>query len=210
MRWGPSVLHHMPTCIWGGWERDIFFPRDDLAPLLDNVVCWYRYINDVLVFWSGSEIQLQQVMQIITINHFNLKFTVNYSQTDINFLDLNISIDGQGLVHSFLYRKPSAGNMILHASSSHPEPLVESIPYSQYLRLRRNCSRDSDFQSTSKDLYYRLQSRGYSHKCLKHAYNRVKVQKISALIFTSKHKSKADTVRLIAKYSNQHKKMRNI
>lgn len=72
------------------------------------------------------------------------------SQSNISFLDLVISIDAQGKLDSSLYRKPSAGNTILHAQSSHPVSLVKSIPYSQYLRVKWNCSKDSDFQIAAR------------------------------------------------------------
>lgn len=39
-----------------------------------------------------------------------------------------------------LFRKSTAGNTILHSFSFHPRPLVESIPYGQYLCIKRNCS----------------------------------------------------------------------
>lgn len=91
---------------------------------------------------------------------------------------------------------------MLHASSSHPEPLLKS--------LKQNCSRDIDFQKSSLELYQRLKSKGYSHKCLKRAYNRVKTQRRSSLIFSLKHQNKANTVRVITRYSNQHKEMRDI
>lgn len=121
-----------------------------------------------------------------------------------------ISIDTNGKFDSSLYRKPSAGNTILHARSFHPDSLVKSIPYSQYLRLKRNCSRDSDFQASAKDLYDKLRVQGFSHTCLKRAYNRVNVQKRDSLNFASKPPKKVDTVRVITRYSNQHNEIRKI
>lgn len=50
------------------------------------------------------------------------------------------------------FRKLTAGNTILHATSAHPQPLVQSIPYSQYLRLRRNCSTDDSFSLETNPL----------------------------------------------------------
>ena len=172
----------------GGWERSLF-SRDDLAPFLDKVVSWYRYIDDVLLFWTGTESELRDFVTAISDNEFNLRFTMDHSSTEIHFLDLTVSIDEQGMIFSSLYRKPTAGNTILHAGSAHPESLVNSIPYSQYLRIRRNCSRDEDFRIHSTNLYHRLKQRGYSHRCLKRAYNRVKPQQRSSLIFSKGQKN---------------------
>lgn len=187
-----------------GWEKDVF-SRDDLAHPSEKVVSWHRYI-----FWSGSESELYEFLRLISINDFNLRFTMEHSQTRINFLDLTISIDVNGKLDSSLYRKPSAGNTILHANSSHPDALLRSIPYSQYLQLKRNCSKDLDFQIAAKDLYERLLAQGYSHACLKRAYNRVNAQRRDSLIFSSKPPKKVDTIRIITRYSNQHNEIRKI
>ena len=63
------------------------------------------------------------------------------SNCSVTFLDINISVQDNNLatsvpVHSYL----------LH-SSSHTFHVKDSIPYSQFLRLRRLCSDDSDLIS---------------------------------------------------------------
>lgn len=88
------------------------------------------------------------------------------------FLDLEIYINGDGSLGSSLFRNPSAGNTLLHATSSHLTPLLKSIPYSQYLHLQRNCTTEEDFLKAASDLYSRLRDRGYSHNCLKKAFNK--------------------------------------
>lgn len=70
-------------------------------------------------------------MDQLAINTYNLNFTIQCSQLKIIFLHLQIHIDTGGNLHSFLYLKPSAGNMILHASSAHPQSLLNSIPFEE-------------------------------------------------------------------------------
>lgn len=81
-------------------------------------------------------------MDILKINQYDLKFTMTFDQQFVSFLDISIYVNLDGTVGFFLYRKPSVGNPVLHATSSHPKPLISSIPYSQYLRLKINCSRE--------------------------------------------------------------------
>lgn len=114
-----------------------------------------------------------QFMDLISNNDYNLKFTMNCDQQKISFLDVEIFINEEGLVGSSLYRKSSAGNTILHATSSHPKPLLRSIPYSQYLWIKRKCSQETNFQKEAQELYSRLKNRGYGHTCFKKAYNKV-------------------------------------
>lgn len=112
---------------------------------------------------------------------------MSYSDTMITFLDVEILKNVHGGLSSGLFRKSTAGNTILYASSAHPDPLVQSIPYSQYQRLRRNFSTDESFQVEANLLRQRLLSRGYSHSCLKKAFSRV-----------------------ITKYINKHKNIQEI
>lgn len=92
----------------------------------------------------------------------------------------------------------------------HPAPLLKNIPYSQYLRIKQNCSRNCDFQKAADDLYCRLKSRGYSHSCLKGAYNRVIKKDQNSLIFSHKETKKSDSMRIITQYSAQHHQIRQI
>lgn len=78
--------------------------------------------------------------------------------------------DGQ--LRTDLYRKPSVSNTLLHASIAHPCPLVHSILYAQYLRLRRNCTEDEDFHTQVSAFAERLLAKGYSRTNLRKAYNK--------------------------------------
>ena len=69
----------------------------------------------------------------------------NY-ETCVSFLDISISINGDALATSISY-KPTDSHSYLLFSSSHPNQTKQSIPYSQFLRLRRLCSEDKDFET---------------------------------------------------------------
>ena len=73
-----------------------------------------------------------------------LKYTWEIFDTSLAFLDIKGSIEGDGLCTSVHY-KPTDSHSYLLYSSSHPSHAKNSIPYSQFLRLRRLCSDDSDF-----------------------------------------------------------------
>lgn len=72
-----------------------------------------------------------------------------FDNVQIPFLDLYIFKQPDGKLNTNLYRKPTAGITLLHASSAHPSPLVRSIPYTQYLHLRRNCNAGVRLQDLS-------------------------------------------------------------
>ena len=67
-------------------------------------------------------------------------------------------------------------------SSSHPSHVKDSIPYSQFLGLRRLCSENSDFNSKCDEMSNFFSERGYPDIILSKALNRVQnVNRESAL-----------------------------
>ena len=69
--------------------------------------------------------------------------------TSLAFPDIKISIEGNGLCTS-VYYKPTDLHSYLLYSSSHPSHVENSIPFSQFLRLRHSCGDDSDFSEKSE------------------------------------------------------------
>ena len=89
----------------------------------------------------------------------------------ISFLDINVSIHNNGLSTS-VYYKPTDAHSYLLQSSSHPNHVKNSIPFSQFLRLRRLCSDELDFSNKSEVMLQFLKNRGYPDSVVKTAQER--------------------------------------
>ena len=67
--------------------------------------------------------------------------------------------------------KPTDSYSYLHYKSNHSRACKDAIPYSQFLRLRRLCSDDNDFDQKCKEMCGFLLSKEYPlsvvSKCLK-------------------------------------------
>ena len=96
--------------------------------------------------------------------------TWEISETSLAFLDIKVSTSGNGLCTSVHY-KPTDSHSYLLYSSSHPSHVTNSIPYSQFFRLRRLCSDDSDFPSKSEDMCQFFEKRGYSVSVVKSGHH---------------------------------------
>ena len=72
------------------------------------------------------------------VNSFHpaLKYTWEISDTSLAFLDIKVSLEGNGLCTSVHYKPTDSYSYLLY-SSSHSSHVKNSIPYSQFLRLRR-------------------------------------------------------------------------
>ena len=83
--------------------------------------------------------------------HPSLKFTWAISDDKLPFLDLYLTPSSNRLITTFYY-KQTASHSYLNYSSSHPVRCNNSIPYSQFLRLRSICSEEEDFTSRSEEM----------------------------------------------------------
>lgn len=103
-----------------------------------------RLVDDIFFPWSHTEQELLDFVHTLNRYHTSIKFELNYSFTDINFLDTTVYIDtNKESLHTKLFVKPTHKNQYLHFTSEHPYHMKKSIPYSQALRLKRltdNCT----------------------------------------------------------------------
>ena len=95
--------------------------------------------------------------------HPTIKFTAEWSKTQINFLDITVYVEN-GKIKTDLYVKPTDICQYLHSSSCHPYHCIKGIPYSQTLRLNRIFSNSRSFDRRCNDLERWLLERGYKEK----------------------------------------------
>lgn len=167
---GSKLAPSFASLFCGHFEHDIVF-NGDRNPHLTNISSWKRYIDDIFLIWRGSADELEHFRDFLNTNNYNLKFTMEYSSNRISFLDILVQKDSDKLFTN-LYRKATDRNSILHGHSFHPVPLKKSLPISQFNRVRRICSMDSDYQEQSNDLVKRFQQRQYKDEWITPARER--------------------------------------
>ena len=87
---------------------------------------------------------------MMEFNNFNpnIKFTYEFSEESINFLDLNVKFSS-GKLQTSLYVKPTDCHQYLHFQSSHPKHTKKSIVYSQTLRVSRHALKIKIIRTTA-------------------------------------------------------------
>ncbi|KAJ1186782.1 hypothetical protein NDU88_003563 [Pleurodeles waltl] len=140
--------------------------------ITEHILYWGRYIDDFLGIWTGNITDLNQLIEHLNKNDFNLVFTHKVDTTQIEFLDLLLYITNNTIM-SRLYRKPTACNSILHAQSAHPLTQIRAIPYGEMVRIRRNCTDTDVFRQELKNLTERFQARDYTNKLISAASKRI-------------------------------------
>lgn len=135
---------------------------------------FYRYIDDIFGIFTGTEAELIEYHQELNKIHPDLKFTVEYSNKELPFLDTLVYIDNEGKVQTTVYHKPSNTHQYLHFHSCHPPSLKRSLPYSQALRIKRIVSEPHKLEEALKDMVGFFTKRGYCKRTLGSALNRLK------------------------------------
>ncbi|CAJ0966876.1 unnamed protein product [Ranitomeya imitator] len=182
-------------------ENDMWLVTFDVESLYTSI----RHSDGIE---AGSETDLTSFIQLLNDNTLNIKLTCKYSQTNIDFLDTKIFKGEDGLLHTEVFRKETSVNSVLHAASSHPRPLKESIPYGQFLRTKRICSTESSFQTQSSELAQRFSQRGYSNRIIRRGWSKASNKPRSELLQPRNKPSTSMTVRFISTYNEKWKPMR--
>ncbi|XP_077123364.1 uncharacterized protein LOC143777159 [Ranitomeya variabilis] len=128
--------------------------------------------------------------------------------TAIDFLDLKLSIEDSCITCS-LFRKTTATNSLLHFNSFHPGHLKNGIPRGQFLRLRRNCSSNVDFEAQARELSMRFKNRSYPRRIISQAYQHARSTERQSLL-TKKVREPLSSLPLITTFNNQWSDVRDI
>ena len=139
------------TIISMGKLESEYLSKRHLVPLV-----WWRYIDDILMIWPYS------IEELNSLVNPTIKFTYNYNQTHVNFLDVLVTKDKNGNLETALYTKPTDAHMFLNYDSFHPVQQQKSIPYSQAVRLPSICRTQERYWEAAEMLYQNLSGRGYS------------------------------------------------
>ena len=168
-------------------------------PLLERILLWKRFIDDVLMLFRGTKADCETLVTWLnSLMPGTVKFKFEFSYEKIEFLDLEIRIEGGKLVTN-LFIKPTNEQIYLDYNSNHPEHCKQGIPYSQALRIMERCATTTDRDTHFTNLESKLVQRNYPQELVTQQIARAKTKERKGLIFQQrKNKAKSDDkVRLI-------------
>ena len=134
---------------------------------------YLRYIDDIFFIFPYSETKLQEFMTLMNSFHKTIKFTEEHSREEIIFLDTYVKRDGDSLYRD-LYVKETATHSYLLYTSCHPQNCIEKGPFGQFLRIKRNCTKDADFEKHAEDMKKHYADRGYPDDVIQKAYEKAR------------------------------------
>jgi len=131
-----------------------------------------RLIDDIFGVWTGTESELLDWVAFLNNSHTSIKFTLEFSKTEIPFLDTLVYIENNKL-KTKLYKKPTDNKQYLHFNSEHPQHVKKAIPYAQALRYRRIIEDDHILLVELQKLKENFIIRQYPEKIVDSAISRV-------------------------------------
>ena len=148
-------------------------------------IVYYRFIDDLFII---SLYNLNEMTSSLT-GAFG-KLTLNVDSSDlINFLDLYISIDNNNFLDFKLYFKPTNTFSYLLISSNHPSFMFKNIVKSLFIRIRRICTRFSNYVYYGSILTQQLLKRGYNLNIINKTFSMVSYLERSDLLIYKKRET---------------------
>ncbi|XP_070548154.1 uncharacterized protein [Ptychodera flava] len=156
---GSKVAPSYANITMGKLEKQI------LANCPTKPMQWRRFIDDIRFIWLKTLQELLQFHEYCNSIHPSLKFTIEYSDTEISFLDTKMMMR-ENKIHTTVYSKPTDKHSYLLPSSCHPRHIFKSIPQGQALRYRRICSSTDLYNKEVENLHRHLTDRNYKQSSI--------------------------------------------
>ena len=138
---------------------------------------WKRYIDDILIIWTGTEEVFSEFFNYLNSFHPTIKFDPaqhNNEDNSCEFLDMKIFIR-EGKIHTDLFRIQTSEPTALLPSSAHPGHITGNIIYSMAFRLLRICSEEENFEKRLLELKNEfLLPRSYQSNLIDSQFKRIR------------------------------------
>ncbi len=181
------------------------FEEDNVYNYPTKPFLYLRYIDDIFIIWTKGLEELNKFIEHMNSCTTFFNFTQEISLESVTFLDTRISLENGNLIAD-LYCKPTDSHNYLYYSSAHPRTCKDSIPYSQFLRVRRICTKNADFYKHCITLCAHFIRRNYPGALLEEALFKASQLDREALLCPPEKKVKTneDSVFLISTYHPHH------
>lgn len=159
-------------------------------PSFKYCVYWFRYVDDILVCFKGTERQLKSLHNYINTIHLNITFTTEIEvNKTINFLDLTISHNNNNIHEFAIYHKPTHTDTTIHARSFHPITHKLSAYESMIHRLINIPMSKDNFELEKNRILTIALNNGYSTDMVNNILTKQQKSKILSLIYPRTQKT---------------------
>ena len=188
---GTKAAPGFANCFMGDFEEQFVYPYK-LQPLK-----YLRFLDDCFLIWQHGLPELELFVTHMNTRKESIKFTMEVSKNHVNFLDTTVRINhSTHTLETDLFCKPTDSHNYLLYNSAHPRKCKDSIPYSQFLRIRRICTNTSDYDRHIITLSQHFLRQGYPLDLLEIAA--IKARRLDRnMLLSPKHDSAIDAEQVV-------------
>ena len=132
------------------------------------VTNWKRFLDDCFIPWTKTVSDLESLHNILNNLHIDIKFTLQFSNTEQSFLDILVK-NRDGKIETDIYYKDTESKQYLLFYSCHPIHTKINIPYNLARRLRTIVSEEQIFQRRMQELKTFLIKQNYPTQIIEHS-----------------------------------------
>ncbi len=155
-------------------------------PFLSDQPFLKRMLDDLFFFWYGDRASFDSFLAEFNEFTTNVGYKVQLLATGfckkVQFLDIEVYQDWDSTWQSKIYHKTTDVHAYLAPTSNHPPVCIKNIPYGVALRIKRCCTKQSDFWNAAKLYSGFFRARGYKHKHVKDAFHKASLLRRSRLL----------------------------
>lgn len=137
----------------------------------DQIIYYKRYIDDLVFVWKGNNITFNDFTASLNNNNWGLTFSGECNNNTLNYLDITLYIDNNKVCTKNYFKQVDC-NSFLDYKSQHHRKWLNNIPFGQFRRIRRNCTKNGDYVAQGGILRKRLKEKNYPTKIIDEAYTR--------------------------------------
>ncbi|XP_065896286.1 uncharacterized protein [Dysidea avara] len=152
---GTAMAPNYANLFMSNFEDKFIFNRNT------RPVYYRRYIDDLLIIWKDTEEELIKFMDHLNNCHPTIKFTFESSTTEVTYLDINIVKENHQLYVKPHFKTTNTFSY-LQTSSYHPKFTFKGIYRGENVRILRNCTKQSDYETTMNHIKKQFSVRGYA------------------------------------------------
>jgi hypothetical protein len=128
----------------------------------DKIIFFYRYVDDIIILYDGNSRQVNIFNKFMNKIHPNMKFTLELEENNsLNFLDLTLKKSDNRFMFN-VFRKPTATDTTIHATSHHPMSHKLAAYHSFVNRLLSVPLSNEDYINEKNIIKHIAVSNGYS------------------------------------------------
>ena len=177
----------------------------------DKIITCYRYRDDGFLLYKGSVNEIKDFFDLANRSHEYLKFTYEYSNKEITFLDTEIykgsRFSNESVFDIRTHIKKTETFQYLERTSAHPTNVFKAFIKGEIIRYIRNTSDTNELEKITKSFKNRLINRNYKEQEIQEVIENIINKNRNELLKRSKV-DKEKPLAMVTKYNPAVKQLK--